>query len=53
MGALEAIIKKLCIDCSRRNNVCGEHPPDYLDAYRCKYDEAVKLLSTIKEHFPL
>ena len=40
MNAEEAIIKKLCMECSRRMNTCKEYPPSYTDAYKCKWDEA-------------
>lgn len=51
MDCEEAIIKKLCMECSRRRNICGEEIPTYLDAYRCKWDEAQVVLRNMTNSF--
>ena len=44
MDCTETMIRKLCIDYSRRKDVCKNDLPTYTDAYRCKWDEAQREL---------
>ncbi len=51
MNAGEVLIRKLCMDCSRRNDVCRYNPPTYTDAYRCKWDDAQREFKKMAEAF--
>ena len=51
MNAEEVMIKKLCMECSRRKEICGEHQPSYADAYKCKWDEAQREFKKMDESF--
>ena len=47
----EAIIKKLCMDCSRRKDVCHINLPTYQDAYKCQWDNAQDVLKDMGKSF--
>ncbi len=51
MDAVEAIIRKLCMDCGRRGEICSEHLPTYSDAYKCKWDEAQQVFKKMSVSF--
>jgi hypothetical protein len=51
MNAEEAIIRKLCMDCERRKNVCGKYPPSYEDAHRCMWDKAQRVFEDMDKAF--
>lgn len=44
------LIIMLCLQCPRRDNVCKEQPT-YVDAYRCKWDEANRLGLKLEEEY--
>jgi hypothetical protein len=44
--------KILCYQCTRRKGICDEqHKPTEFDAYRCKYDEAQRLMEQVEKSF--
>ncbi len=47
----DIIIMELCFNCERRETICKDEKPTYLDAYKCKYDEAEILSRKILEAF--
>ncbi|KKN37011.1 hypothetical protein LCGC14_0767710 [marine sediment metagenome] len=53
MDTLEVMIKKLCMDCNRRSksDICGENKPSYINAYKCKWDDAQREFKKMRESF--
>lgn len=51
LDSTDTLVVLLCKSCPRRDGICGENPPSWKDAWRCKYTEAEKLATELDQEY--